>query len=387
MIQELHDKLAEYIAGQHIAGASLRVRKCGSVVHDECIGHADIANGIPVDDRTVFRLASMTKPVIGVAIMMMAERGKLAISDPIAKYIPEFTEMKVAVRQIAPDEKDVRAAVEAMEYEPLRRAITIEDLLRHRSGLGHGPVSMLQGVLDTFPGMTLAQRVEKIASCPMDFQPGDSAGYSAVTAFDILGRILEIVSGKELEPLLRELLFDPLGMKDTTFIADERNIARIPRLYERRDEMLYDTSAPGVFANSLGFGFPCGSAGLYSTMEDYDRFVLMLAQRGKYGEIQLMKPETIDAMALPSPDDPATRCAVPTWGLSMCIFDSYENSGRYLSKGTFGWSGAYGTHFYIDPVCGVSMVLMVNRADIGGAGSYVSWGMEQEIYNTLCKKA
>ncbi len=386
MIQNLHERLQKYIDGQHIAGAALRVR-CGSeIVHNEYIGFADIEKGIPVSENTVFRMASMTKPIIAVAIMMLAERGLLSITDDIAKYIPSFKNMKVAVRQIDPNAADIKEQADAMEYEPLKRPITIEDLLRHRSGLGHGPLSFMKGVLVTRPGMTLEERCEQIASCPLDFQPGTSAGYSAVTAFDILGRIAEIAGGKKLEALLEELIFDPLGMKDTTFWVDEAMQARVPRLYKREGEKLEDTSAPDVFGNPLGFDFPCGSGGLYSTLEDYDRFVLMLAQSGLYGVRRLMNADTVAAMGALSPDDPANHMPAPTWGLGMCVFNLKEDTDRALSKGTFGWSGAFGTHFYIDPVADICMVLMVNRADIGGASSYVSYGIEEEIYNNLVLK-
>ena len=384
MIQALHDRLQEYIDGQHIAGAAVRVRRGGEIIHEEYIGLADILNGKPVDANTVFRMASMTKPVIAVAVMMLAERGLLSITDDIAKYIPEFSGLKVAKRQIALDAKDIEQQADAMEYEPLKRGITIEDLLRHRSGMGHGALSFTKGVLETRPGMTLIERCAKIASCPLDFQPGASAGYSAVTAFDVLGRILEVASGKELEALLNELIFVPLGMKDTTFRINEAVQARVPRLYKRENEKLIDTAEPGVFSNPLGFDFPCGSAGLYSTLEDYDRFTLMLAQNGKYGDTELLKPETVKAMASTSPEDPALTVPAPTWGLGMCVFEGYGPTDRYLTKGTFGWSGAFGTHFYIDPAKDVCMTLMVNRADIGGAGSYVSFGVEKMIYKALC---
>lgn len=382
MIQSIHEKLSEYIEGQHIAGAGIRVRHGSEVLHEEYIGYADIANQIPVDRSTIFRLASMTKPVIAVAIMIMAEKGKLAIADGIEKYIPEFSQMRVAARQIAFDAGDIPLQLKTMEYEPLKRAITIEDLLRHRSGIAQGPISVMQGVFKTEPDMTLSDCVANIAKAPLDFQPGTRTGYSAVAAFDILGRILEIVSGMGLESLLNELLFKPLGMKDTSFTVDEAAKARVPRLYERKDGRLVDTAAPDEFSE-FGFSFPCGSGGLYSTLDDYDRFVQMLAQKSACGETRLLSAETVAAMAATSPDDPALRMPAPSWGLGMCVFPGLEKSGRYLSPGTFGWSGAFGTHFYIDPISGVSMVLMVNRSDIGGADSYVSHGIEEVIYKSL----
>lgn len=221
MISTVHERLKGYVDNGDIAGASVIVRKNGDIVHEEYIGHADIAADIPVTETTVFRLASMTKPIIAVAIMCMAERGLLSITDPVAKYIPGFADMKVAkeylVQLPGSDIAELDAKADAMEYEPLARPITVEDLLRHRSGLGQGHVSAKHGINDNVPGIDLAQRTENIIGCPMDFQPGAHTGYSAITAFDVLGRILEIICGKELESVLSELIFAPLGMGDTTF--------------------------------------------------------------------------------------------------------------------------------------------------------------------------
>jgi len=386
MIEILHSRISEYIKERHIPGAAVIVRRGGEVIHLEYAGYADIANGIPVTESTLFRLASMTKPIIAVGIMMLAEKGLLTIKDEIAEYIPEFADMKVAARMPAPDAPDLREQVAAMDYEPLMRPIIIEDLLRHRSGLGHGPVSMLSGVMRTEPGMTLAERMKAIAACPMDFQPGKGAGYSAVTAFDILGRIIELVTGRELQQALSELIFEPLGMRDATFYPDAAMLARIPRLYARPEKELIDTAPPGEFSNPLGFSFPCGSAGLYATLRDYDRFTRMLANGGELDGTRLLRADTVSAMAAPCPND-LPLSPGSAWGLGMCIFQPYALSKRYLAKGTFGWSGAYGTHFYIDPVNGISMTLMVNRADINGASSYVSHATEEMIFKGLQLKS
>lgn len=383
MISTIHEKLQHYVDNSDIAGASLIVRKSGNIVHEEYIGYADIASKIPVTDSTVFRLASMTKPVIAVAIMNMVDKGLLSITDPIAKYIPGFAEMKVAKEflpmTLDPDTAELKAKSDAMEYEPLARPITIEDLLRHRSGLGHGFLSAKHGINANIPGIDLARRMENIIACPMDFQPGTNTGYSPITAFDILGRILEVITGKKLEDVLDELIFAPLGMTETTFRLTDELIHRVPRLYARPGDTLVDTAPAGKFVNHLSFSYPCGSAGLYSTLHDYDRFTHMLANGGELDGKRILSAETVKQMASRCATDPAQF----TWGLGMNVFSCFKTSGRYLSEGTFGWSGAFGTHFYIDPVNDVCMTLMVNRADIGGAGSYVSFGVEEAIFKGL----
>ena len=383
MINTIHEKLQHYVDNSDIAGASLIVRKGGDIVHEEYIGFADIAAKIPVTESTVFRLASMTKPVIAVAIMCMADRGLLSITDPIAKYIPGFADMKVAKEFLAftpdADIAALDAKIEKMEYEPLARPITIEDLLRHRSGLGQGFLSAKHGINDNVPGIDLAQRMENIIACPMDFQPGTNTGYSAITAFDILGRILEVVTGKKLEEVLDELIFEPLGMTETTFWLTDELIPRVPRLYARPDNTLVDTAPAGEFVNHLSFSYPCGSGGLYATLHDYDRFTQMLANGGVLDGRRILSAETVKQMAARCETAPAHF----TWGLGMNVFSCFRTSGRYLSEGTFGWSGAFGTHFYIDPANDVCMTLMVNRADINGASSYVSHGMEEAIFKGL----
>ena len=206
-----------------------------------------------------------------------------------------------------------------------------------------------------------------------------NTGYSPITAFDILGRILEVITGKKLEAVLDELIFAPLGMTETTFWLTDELIPRVPRLYARPGDALVDTAPAGQFVNHLSFSYPCGSAGLYSTLADYDRFTQMLANGGELDGARILKAETVKLMSSRCAADPESF----TWGLGMNVFSGLKTSGRYLSEGTFGWSGAFGTHFYIDPVNDVCMTLMVNRADIGGAGSYVSFGVEEAIFKGL----
>lgn len=383
MINTVHEKLKGYVENGDIAGASIIVRKNGDIVHEEYLGFADIAAKIPVSENTIFRLASMTKPVIAVAIMCMAERGLLSIADPIAKYIPAFAEMHVAAEKLdvlpGCDMDEMMKKAEKMTFVPLKRAITIEDLLRHRSGLGQGIVSITRGINDNVPGIDLVRRVENITEFPMDFQPGEGTGYSAHVGFDILGRIVEIVSGKPLAEILNEIIFEPLGMTDITFWPTDDQKPRIPRFYQRPNGVLEDVYPDDNAASPFNFSYPCGSAGLYATLADYDRFVQMLANGGELDGKRILKTETVKQMAARCADDPETY----TWGLGMNVFSCHEKSGRWLTEGTFGWSGAYGTHFYIDPVNNVCMTLMANRADIGGAGSYVSWGVEEAIFKGL----
>lgn len=362
----IRDRLNAYVENGDIAGGSILVRKKGEIAALEYAGFADIARSIPIKEDSVFRLASMTKPVAAAAVMLLCQEGKIDISDPVYKYLPEFQNLCVGKK-----EENGRIAP-----VPLERPVTIEDLLRHRSGMGHGEISASFGVNEVQPGMTLKERVEAIARCPLDFQPDAASGYSARTAFDVLGRVVEIISGMPFEDFVKEKFFDPLSMTDTSFFPNEDQKKRLVRIYTRAGGTLADFYAPGEINSPFLFSYPSGSAGLFGTLSDYDRFVQMLAGRS----MKILSEETLRKTAVADQGHMSENGA---WGLGMHVFNRKSVSGRALSQNTFGWSGAFGTHFYIDPVNDVEMILMLNRMDIGGSGSYVSFGMEEAVFEQL----
>ncbi|MBQ1258336.1 MAG: beta-lactamase family protein [Clostridia bacterium] len=362
----IRSRLNAYTDRGDIAGGSILVRKNGETVAEVYAGEADIALGVPVTKDSIFRLASMSKPVAAAAVMLLVQENKVDITDPLCKYLPEFKDLCVGIKEengrIAPVTPD--------------RPVTVEDLLRHRSGMGQGEISASFGVNEVHQGMTLKERAEAVARCPLDFQPGAEAGYSALTAFDVLGRVVEVVSGTAFEVFLKEKFFDPLGMTDTTFFLNEAQKKRLVRLYDRSGGTLTDSYAPGEISSPFMFSYPSGSAGLFGTLTDYDKFVQMLAGRG----VRILTDETLGKMAQA---DQSHMSKTGAWGLGMHVFNRKSVSSRALSQNTFGWSGAFGTHFYIDPVNDVTMTLMVNRMDIGGSDSYVSFGMEEAVFEEM----
>lgn len=368
----IHEKLASYIQNGDIAGAGLIVRKGSEIVHEEYAGYADINAGIPVGKRSLFRLASMSKPVCACAIMLLAQEGKLCITDRVSKYLPEFGDMLVCAGEKEYTYKNAADVPLKKSEKPL----LIEDLLRHRSGLGHGGNSMLFGVDNRTLCRSLAERADMIARMPLDFEPGWEAGYSGVTAFDVLGRIVEVVSDTPFERFLAEEFFDRLGMPDTTFWPNSEQAQRTVRLYGRESGVLSDVYAPGEVKSPFLYRYPSGSAGLFGTLSDYDAFVSMLSGRTK----GILKEETLRLMTA---RDTKHCTSLGAWGLGMFVFNGRSVSGRGLSNGSFGWSGAFGTHFYVDPVNDVTMVLMANRNDIGGSDSYVSHGLERAVFEGL----
>lgn len=383
-----------------IVGASMIVRKSGAEVVHTNQGYADIERQIPVSDGTLFRLASMSKPVTAVAALQLIEQGKLGLDDKLARWIPEFGNMKAAKEPIGFDEaqkymadpenplmaKMLRARLDGIELSDVGDAITIRDLLTHSSGLGMGLVSQQAMAECVAPGDRLADRVKKFAGTTLDFAPGAMTGYSAIAGFDTLGRVVEIVSGEELDEYIRGHIVRPLGTDELGFKLTDAQRARMARLYAHSaDGTQTDVTDSDQLWRQVDpvHGYYSGSAGMIGSLMAYDRFVQMLAGNGTYNGVQILRPETVSAIRTERAKHGREFMPGGVWGLGMAVFSKFERSGRYLGEGTFGWSGAYGTHFYIDMANEITVTLMVQSANIGGAGSPLSMKLEEAVYRTF----
>jgi CubicO group peptidase (beta-lactamase class C family) len=291
-LDRVGDYLKNEIASGKIPGAIVLIQQHGKPVYFEKFGVRDVATGLPMTDDTIFRLYSMSKPVTSVAAMMLVDDGKLALADPVAKYIPAFADLKVGVEK--PDE----AGKPALGLEPLDRAITIEDLLRHTSGLTYGfygdsALRKLYAQADLFNGdLDNAQFVERIAKLPLAEQPGTLWDYGHST--DVLGRIIEIVSGKSLFQFEKERLFDPLGMGDTAFyVVDE---AKRPRIAEPMPDDRIISPVAGIRDPIGRRKWESGGAGLLGTIGDYARFAQMLLNGGILDDKRYLKGKTVALM-------------------------------------------------------------------------------------------
>jgi CubicO group peptidase (beta-lactamase class C family) len=374
-----------YVSKNEIAGAALRVRKNGRVVCEATPGVADISTNAPVTKDTVFRLASMTKPILGIATLKMVEQGLLNIEDTVETYIPAYKDMLVA-KSPANDNPYGKppegGPMAGLTLEAAERPLTLGMLLNHSSGMASGPVGMyLFGLLKEFE--SLERRVNHLGHLPLDFQPGTGASYSAGAAFDTLGRILEIVSGKDLESLLREIIFSPLGINDIGFTLNTEQQARTARVYEYAEGKLRDSTDDGdimlLLANAMKYGYFCGSGGLCSSLDAFDRIAQMLANGGEVAGVRILSPDSVKRLATPcSPKQPMPGL---DWGLSVAVFEG-RDKGRWLSRGSFGWSGGLGTHFYVDPLNKISVVLLLNRSNVAGALSHISLAIEEAVYKT-----
>jgi CubicO group peptidase (beta-lactamase class C family) len=367
-LQRVAQMIQRRIAAGDLAGAVVAVARKGRVAYVNAQGVMDLDTKQPMSSSSMFRIASMTKPVVGVGIMMMVEEGKLRINDPVSRYIPEFRNMKVAVAQTATAGRGAGAAgapsAGPQFYTvPAQREITIKDLLTHVSGLGSGPMS--NSDIDKVArkdGETLAQYIPRLGGTALEFQPGSRWTYSPGAGFETLGRIIEIASGMPLDRFFRTRIFDPLGMKDITFWPTDAQMPRVATVYSRtpagltKQVMPNDTMSRNVYFR--------GSGGLYSTAEDYLPLGIMLAGGGEMNGKRLLSRKTVEMMsAAHVPDTLPGRPAGEGYGLCVRVVTNHAARGTMLSDGTFGWTGAQGTHFFVDPKEELTAVLMVQTSN------------------------
>jgi CubicO group peptidase (beta-lactamase class C family) len=327
------------------------VMRKGRLAHLEAHGFSDLDARKPMTKDAIFRVWSMSKPVTGVAILMLMEEGKLRLNDPVSRFIPQFKDMKVA-------DKQDPAAAGPFTLVPAKREITIQDLLTHVSGLGSGPAGNAEmRKISKDSRKTLAEYIPLLGGTPLEFQPGSRWTYSPLAAFDTLGRIVEIASGLPFDQFLRKRLFEPLGMNEIFFRAPDASLARIPTTYHRGDGALKKTEgnnslfAPGYFS---------GGGGLMATTEEYAKFGEMLLEGGKLNGKRVLSPKTVELMAsIFVPDTLPGRAPGRSWGLSVIVISDPVAAGQRVGKGSFGWDGAYGTHFWVDPVEKILGVMMI----------------------------
>ena len=367
-LQRVAQMIQRRIAAGDLAGAVVAIARKGRVAYVNAQGVMDLDTKQPMSSSSMFRIASMTKPVVGVGVMMMVEEGKLRLNDPVSRYIPEFRNMKVAVLQTSPAGRGGGAAGAAPPTPqfytmPAQREITIKDLLTHTSGLGSGPMGDSDiAKVARKDGETLAQYIPRLGGTALEFQPGSRWAYSPGAGFETLGRIIEIASGMPLDRFFRTRIFDPLGMKDITFWPTDAQMPRLATVYSRtptgltKQVMPNDTMSRNVYFR--------GSGGLYSTAEDYLPLGIMLAGGGEMNTKRLLSRKTVEMMsAAHIPDTLQGRPAGEGYGLSVRVVTNHAARGTMLSDGTFGWTGAQGTHFFVDPKEELTAVLMVQTSN------------------------
>jgi CubicO group peptidase (beta-lactamase class C family) len=369
-LRRINDLVQRHITAGSFSGAVTLVARNGRIAHLEAQGLMDIESRKPMQKDAIFRIMSMTKPVVGTSIMMMVEEGKLRLTDPVSKFIPELKDLKVAIPQAAGAGAPPAAGRGAGPAEPPRyytvpaeREITIRDLLTHTSGLVSGGLSGAEARKVALKGKeSLADYIPRLGSVPLDFQPGSRWAYSAQAGFDVMARVVEILASMPFDQFTRTRIFEPLGMTDTFFYPAEGN----PRLVTR-----YARGANGGglekqnLANFMNGAYFSGGGGLMSTAEDYLQFAQMLLNGGQLNGKRLLSPRTVEMMgSVHAPDTLQGRPRGEGYGLSVRVVNDPVARNTFLSQGSFGWSGAYGTHFWIDPkekIVGVLMTQTPNQ--------------------------
>ena len=391
--QEIQRTIDAYIQNQELAGGALLVRRDEEVLYENTFGYSNIAARQTIARDSLYRLMSMTKPITAVAVMQLAEQGKIELDAPLNHYLHGFTAMRVVDDKRYAYHEGMNALsllpglltfrLKAPRTVPAERDITIRDLLCHASGLEQGIYGLISMKLDKSKRESLAALEQKYSTMPLDFQPGKGGGYSPLAGFDLLARVVEVVSGLPFDAYLQQNLFDPLGMQDTAFRLDDAQTARLVHVYKREKNRLQDVTDTAEDMDSLlkrGENYTAGCGGLFSTLHDYDRFAHMLLSGGEVDGVRVLQPETVRLMGQQgSPDypDPDPGCA---WGLGMKIRKDPQKAKSACTADTFGWSGAFGTHFFVSPKDHLSAVWMMNRSDIDGAGSYISKKIEELVF-------
>jgi CubicO group peptidase (beta-lactamase class C family) len=341
-LRRVHEAIQPHIDTGEISGAVTLVARRGRLVHFEAHGLMDIESKRPMEKDAIFRIASMSKPITGVAVMMMLEEGKLRLNDPVSKFLPEFKDPKVAVP---------RGNSGEFYVVPADRELTIRDLLTHTNGLMTGGIGSKAGPPRPAAGDTLATYIPRLATAPLDFQPGTQWAYSGLAGPDTLSRIVELVSGQPYDEFLRTRIFQPLGMKDTFFYPPDDRRPRLATLYRKSPNGLLKAENQDGFSLKTYFS---GGGGLMSTAEDYLQFAQMLLNGGELRGRRLLSPRTVDLMASNHVGDMFNgKLGRPAhgmgYGLLVGIVEDGVAAGLRVSSGSFGWDGAYGTQTWIDP--------------------------------------
>jgi CubicO group peptidase (beta-lactamase class C family) len=372
-LARVREAVQRHVDAGQVSGAVTLVARRGRIAHFESYGAMDLESKKPMPKDGIFRLASMSKPITAVAVMMMVEEGKVRLTDPVSRFIPEFRGAKVAVARPgaraggapgAPGGTGGRGGAPEFDTVSATRDITVRDLLTHGSGLMSGglgnAVAPQRG-----PNDTLATYIPKLGAVPLDFQPGTLWRYSGLAGFDVLSRIVEIASGQPYDQFLKQRLFDPLGMKDTGFFARPDNQGRLVTLYQRTpDGKLVKAENQMALSSTTYFA---GSGGMVSTAEDYAQFAQMLVNGGELNGRRYLGTRTVQLMATNHTGDLVNGqfgrpAAGMGFGLGVQVVEDPAMAGLRQSKGSWGWAGAYGTNVNIEPAEKMVTVIMMQTS-------------------------
>ncbi len=390
-LQELDTALSGVVAKGDVPGLTYMLVRHGKVVAFNSFGQAVPARGVAQDNQTIFRIFSMTKPITGVAMMMLYEQGKWKLEDPITKFLPEMANLRVI--------SGVDASGQPITV-PAKRPPTMRELMSHTAGFGYGllgrnPVDDMFRARAVNGSKNLAEVAGKVADIPLKFQPGEGWDYSI--AVDLQARIVEVITGENYGAYLQRRVLFPLGMKDTAFHVPADKVGRFADLYGLDPRTGKIVHLPDNFAPNFNFTDPnrqqSGGGGLVSTASDYGRFCQMILNGGKLDGVRLLKPKTIALMGqdvIPvgiQPDNSLVGNMGTTafsfgngvgFGLDFMVIKDPKSARVPVGKGTLSWGGAAGTWFWIDPENDLCFIGMIQRLG-GSAGMTDLPGLSQRL--------
>jgi CubicO group peptidase (beta-lactamase class C family) len=356
-LAQIHQRMQGYVDQGEIAGAVTVVGRHDAILSVDSVGLADAEHNHAMTETTVFRIASMTKPVTALAIMMLVDEGRLTVEDSVEKYLPEFRgQMLVSGRD--------KAAGTVTLKKPAR-PITIRDLLTHTSGLPFYPA----GLSDLYKkrNRTLAEGILVVSQLPLEFEPGSRWAYCN-TGIDTLGRIVEVVSGQPYEEFLRKRIFDPLFMHDTTFYPTPAQKDRLAVTYGKKDGRLVPAINTIIELPETGARFPVPAGGLYSTASDLTKLYQMMLNRGTRGNVRFVSETGIAAMTKLQTGELRTGFVEGMgWGFGWGVVRQPQVITEALSPGSYGHGGAFGTQAWIDPTKDLFTVLLIQRDGLGNS--------------------
>ena len=349
--------MQSYVDERKLAGLITMIARRGQVLHFECFGMMDIEAEKSMQSDTIFRIHSMTKPITSVAVMMLYEQGDFQLKDPVSRFIPGFKDLRVFVK----------ATESGLELAEPEREVTMQDLLTHTSGLVYGdpegsPVEAAVWQADreaekVAPDETLEEWIQRLVRLPLAHQPGSKWHYGLST--DVLGYVVEVISGLAFDTFLEQRIFSPLGIVDTGFYVPQEKISRLATMYgpaEGGGLQIMDT--PETSKYSKPKRFLSGGGGLVSTASDYMRFAQMLLNGGEMNCVRLLSRETVKLMTtnhlsdelIPIQLDPLTSYLKGHgFGLGFAVITNVAQSGMFGSEGAYWWGGAANTFFWVDP--------------------------------------
>jgi len=327
----LNQAMHSYVDNNELSAIQTAIVKNGKLIHFDSYGSSDISENNELKSDDIFRIASMTKPIVSLALMKLYEEGKFKLNDPVYKYIPEFKNLTVKKRK---------------KTKPVKNHVKVIDLLRHSAGLNFKGPEDYRKVIN----MNLEEYTKDAAKTPLKFEPGTTWWYSSST--DICGYLIEVLSGQKLDVFLKKNIFDPLKMDDTSFELPKNKIDRLTTLYvvgENKELVSFDNKSNSPFKDKVIL--LNGSGGLLSTTEDYLKFSVMLLNNGSSNGEQIIKKSTLDLMkedhSLGLKYKKLVFGKKKGFGLGFEVVK--EDETKFGSKGTFGWGGMFGTYFRVDP--------------------------------------